>query len=74
MKDRWRTEITVLKSIGAAGCISVNNVCILNRSKNEWLFFRRVSIGIADNLIRLSVGIESAEDIIADIDAALNSI
>ena len=32
------------------------------------------AIGIADNLIRLSVGIESAEDIIADIDAALNSI
>jgi O-acetylhomoserine (thiol)-lyase len=32
------------------------------------------AIGIADNLIRLSVGIESAEDIIADIEAALNTI
>lgn len=32
------------------------------------------AIGIADNLIRLSVGIEHADDIIADIDAALNQI
>ena len=32
------------------------------------------AIGIADNLIRLSVGIENAEDIIADIDQALKSI
>jgi O-acetylhomoserine (thiol)-lyase len=32
------------------------------------------AIGIADNLIRLSVGIENAEDIISDIDQALNNI
>ena len=32
------------------------------------------AIGIADNLIRLSVGIENAEDIISDIDQALKSI
>ena len=32
------------------------------------------AIGIADNLIRLSVGIENAEDIIADIKNALESI
>ena len=32
------------------------------------------AIGIADNLIRLSVGIENAEDIIADIEQALNKI
>ena len=32
------------------------------------------AIGIADNLIRLSVGIESAEDIIADLSAALDQI
>ena len=32
------------------------------------------AIGIADNLIRLSVGIENAEDIIADIEQALNQI
>ncbi|MBO5440250.1 MAG: O-acetylhomoserine aminocarboxypropyltransferase/cysteine synthase, partial [Clostridia bacterium] len=32
------------------------------------------AIGIADNLIRLSVGIENAEDIIADLEQALNQI
>ena len=32
------------------------------------------AIGIADNLIRLSVGIENAEDIISDIKSALESI
>ena len=32
----------------------------------------RVELGITDNLLRLSVGVESAEDIIADIDQALS--
>ena len=32
------------------------------------------AIGIADNLIRLSVGIENADDIIADIAQALDRI
>ena len=32
------------------------------------------AIGIADNLIRLSVGIENVDDIIADIKNALESI
>ena len=32
------------------------------------------AIGIADNLIRLSVGIENIEDIIADLEGALNQI
>lgn len=32
------------------------------------------SIGIADNLIRLSVGIENVEDIIADLEGALSKI
>jgi cystathionine gamma-synthase/methionine-gamma-lyase len=34
---------------------------------------RRRELGISDGLIRLSVGIESVQDIIADIDQALNS-
>ena len=33
----------------------------------------RARLGIHDNLVRLSVGIEAAEDIIADLDQALNS-
>jgi cystathionine gamma-lyase len=31
----------------------------------------RARIGIADSLIRLSVGVEAAEDLIADLDQAL---
>jgi len=34
----------------------------------------REASGISDGLIRLSVGIESADDLIADLDAALSSL
>lgn len=33
----------------------------------------RLALNISDNLIRLSVGIESEEDLIADIDQALKA-
>lgn len=33
----------------------------------------RVALNITDNLIRLSVGIESEEDLIADLDQALKA-
>ena len=33
----------------------------------------RIKLGITDNLIRLSVGIENIEDLLADIDRALNA-
>ena len=33
---------------------------------------RRQQIGVTDGLVRISVGIEDVEDIIADIDGALN--
>lgn len=33
----------------------------------------RVAFGIMDNLIRLSVGLESEEDIITDLDQALKA-
>ena len=32
---------------------------------------QRAQLGIADNLVRLSVGVEEAEDLIADLKAAL---
>jgi cystathionine beta-lyase/cystathionine gamma-synthase len=35
---------------------------------------RREMLGISDGLIRISVGIESADDIIADIEQALNAV
>jgi cystathionine beta-lyase/cystathionine gamma-synthase len=35
---------------------------------------RRAQLGITDNLVRLSVGIEDVEDLIADLDQALAKI
>lgn len=34
---------------------------------------QREKLGITDNLVRLSVGLEDVEDIIADIEQALNA-
>ena len=34
----------------------------------------RAAIGITDGMVRISVGIEDVEDILADLDAALNTI
>jgi cystathionine beta-lyase/cystathionine gamma-synthase len=34
----------------------------------------RLKIGITDGLVRISVGIEDAEDIIADLDQALDKV
>jgi hypothetical protein len=34
---------------------------------------RRLELGITDNLIRLSVGLESAEDLVEDLDQALKA-
>ena len=33
----------------------------------------RVALGVTDNLVRLSVGLENAEDIMADLDQALRA-
>ena len=35
---------------------------------------RRAALGISDNLVRISIGVEKAEDLIADFDNALNAI
>ncbi|WP_309602604.1 cystathionine gamma-synthase family protein [Sphingomonas sp.] len=35
---------------------------------------RRAALGISDNLVRISIGVEKAEDLIADFDHALNAI
>jgi cystathionine beta-lyase/cystathionine gamma-synthase len=35
---------------------------------------KRNSLGITDGLVRISVGIEDVEDIIADLDQALNNV
>jgi len=35
---------------------------------------KRAALGIADDLVRLSVGVEDADDLIADLDKALAAI
>ena len=35
---------------------------------------RRKALGISDNLVRISIGVEKAEDLIADFDNALNAV
>ena len=35
---------------------------------------RRKNLNISDNLVRLSVGVESAEDLLEDLDQALGAI
>jgi len=35
---------------------------------------RKAALGISDNLVRISIGVEKAEDLIADFDNALNSV
>jgi len=35
---------------------------------------RKAALGITDNLVRLSIGVEDAEDLIADLDNALASV
>jgi methionine-gamma-lyase len=35
---------------------------------------RRAQLGITDNLVRISIGIEDADDLIADFDQALAAV
>ena len=35
---------------------------------------RRAQLGISDNLVRISIGIEDADDLIADFDQALQAV
>ena len=40
-------------------------------NQNSYPLFQRIAVGVTDNLIRLSVGIEDSADIITDIQQAL---
>ena len=35
---------------------------------------RKAALGITDNLVRISIGVEKAEDLIADFDHALRGV
>jgi cystathionine beta-lyase len=47
-------------------------ICVPAATSHKWLTeSQRLSLGIKDNLLRLSVGIENAEDLIADLKQAI---
>jgi len=48
-------------------CVCVSGIMTHNSVARE----EREQLGISDNLIRLSVGLEDVEDLIADLDQAL---
>ncbi|MEP6633540.1 MAG: cystathionine gamma-synthase [Luteimonas sp.] len=64
-----RTRLfTLAESLGGVESL-VNHPAVMTHASVPEA--RREQLGIADNLVRLSVGIEDAEDLIADLDQAL---
>lgn len=76
-KDKASEFMEKLEMIAIVTHVADSRSCVLHPASTT---HRQLSsadleaIGISDNLIRLSVGIENVEDIIADIDKALNQI
>lgn len=60
---------TLAESLGGVESLANHPVTMSHGSIPEEV---RLKIGVTDSLIRLSVGIEDAEDLLADLDAALN--
>ena len=63
--SRWR------KSLGGVESLIGHPVTM---SHGSLPVERRAQLGITDNLIRLSVGIEDVDDLMADLDQALGKI
>jgi O-acetylhomoserine (thiol)-lyase len=60
--------ISHLANVGDTRTLIVHPASTTHRQLSEE---QRQAAGVGDNLLRLSIGIENAEDIIADLDAAL---
>ena len=58
-------------SLGGAESLVIH---LATQAYSDLSLEERLELGIPDNLIRLALGIENAEDIIADLDQALNLI
>lgn len=63
--------VTIATSLGGVETIAQHSASMTNANTPKDL---REKAGITDGLIRLSVGIENADDLIADFDRALNKI
>src|SRR5690606_13030646 len=65
-----RTELfTLAESLGGVGSL-VNHRAVMNHASVP--VESRARLGIGDELVRLSVGVESVDDLRADLDAALS--
>lgn len=62
---------TVAESLGGVESLAEHPAIMTHASVPPLV---RAELGIADNLVRLSIGIESADDLIADLESALKSI
>ncbi|XP_044754920.1 putative cystathionine gamma-lyase 2 [Coccinella septempunctata] len=62
---------TLAPSLGGAESLAALNVLMTHSWVPEQ---QRKKLGITDNLIRLSVGLEDEEDLIADLEQALNNV
>jgi O-acetylhomoserine (thiol)-lyase len=60
--------ISHLANVGDTRTLIVHPASTTHRQLSDE---QRQAAGVGDNLLRLSIGIENAEDIIADLDAAL---
>ena len=68
--SRLRLIVTA-QTLGGVNSVISHPASMTHRSLSRE---ERVRLGISDSLLRLSVGIEGAEDLIADLDQALSSI
>lgn len=59
--------ITLAESLGGYESLAELPYLMTHASIEEK---ERVALGVTDNLVRLSVGLENAEDLIADLDQA----
>jgi len=62
--------ITLAESLGGYESLAELPYLMTHASIEEK---ERVALGVTDNLIRISVGLENVEDIIADLDQALKA-
>ena len=62
--------VTLAESLGGYESLAELPYLMTHASIDEK---ERVALGVTDNLVRLSVGLENVEDIIADLDQALRT-
>ncbi|MEM9859577.1 MAG: PLP-dependent aspartate aminotransferase family protein [Bacteroidota bacterium] len=66
-------KLDLIKSAMSLGGVESTITCPAQTSHSKISAEERAKVGIKDGLLRLSVGIEDVQDLIADLDRALNS-